>query len=723
MSGLRAFITGTGIISAAGTGWQANLGMLSSKQIHLRPLSIFPVKNPPLLAGEIQARPEQGGMPATHALALAACEEALASDSSKGRGPIDAVLVGTTTGGMPASEMLLARNESDPNAYIYHGAGTVAELLAKRLGCHGLTLTICNACSSSASIMKLALELVRSGWARRVLACGVDALTRLTFHGFRLLQLIDAQGARPFDANRAGMCLGEAASAFVIQAGHEPPPKALAEIRGGGLSCDAYHPVAPHPEGEGAAQAMLQALADAGGLDPGDIDYINMHGTGTRDNDASEAMAVNRIFNGAPPPLSSSKGCLGHTLGAAGALEAAICVMAMQESVLPPNWGLQHPDPELGLSPLLEPTPAKTQLTLSNSIGFGGNNASLVLGSPALDAPSINSTNAGWLEVLASSCLTGSGDSQATWETFSQGRPCIGTLPNQEVSKNLLPRLVRRWKRLPRLALALAMDALEQCSNRVQPEAILFATGLGALSETHDFLKQLFDSDWALSSPINFMGSVHNAPAGHLAEFFIAKGANLTFSGQDHSFEQSVLSAWLLAKSQDQPFLLVGADEAHPHLTPLLNPPANNNGVLNDGGGALILRRTEKKHGLCLRPLFFKGPAEGTEETQALAELIRTKGRDYGAIMVGIPANQRALGQAQLKALPSNLRAACPIIDYRRLLGDHHTVSAVAASLACGLAKEGRVPAGLTGGEDQPLNGRPILLLTLGEYVVATELF
>jgi len=180
MSVARAFITGAGVISAAGKGWQANLRALSSKQTYLHPLSVFPVKNPPPLAGEIQSRPEQVGMSATHALALAACEEALASYSSKGSGPIDAILVGTTTGGMPASEMLLAQRVSDPEAYLYHGAGTVAELLAKRLGCHGLTLTVCNACSSSASIMKLGLELIRSGWAHRVLACGVDALARLS---------------------------------------------------------------------------------------------------------------------------------------------------------------------------------------------------------------------------------------------------------------------------------------------------------------------------------------------------------------------------------------------------------------------------------------------------------------------------------------------------------------------------------------------------------------
>jgi 3-oxoacyl-(acyl-carrier-protein) synthase len=723
MSGMRAFITGTGIISAVGTGWQANLHGIKSKKINLRPLSAFPVKAPAPLSGEIQSWPDRDNLPATHVLALAACQEALESDVSGDDGPVDAVLVGTTTGGMPTSEMLLSQNVTDPAAYLLHGAGTVAELLAKRLGCHGLTLTVCNACSSSTSIMKLGLELIRSGWARRVLTCGVDALTRLTFHGFRLLQLIDPEGARPFDANRAGMCLGEAAAAFVISAGQAPPPGALAEIRGGGLSCDAYHPVAPHPEGEGAAQAMLLALADAGMLKPGDIDYINMHGTGTRDNDASEATAVKRVFNGSPPALSSSKGCLGHTLGAAGALEAAICVMAMSEGILPPNWGLQEPDPDLGLTPLLEPTPARARLVLSNSIGFGGNNASLVLGSPGLEAPNTSAGKKGWLEVLAASCITGAGNLEATWDAFSRGKSCRGALSTQAISEKLAPRLVRRWKRLPRLALALALDALDQRSEEIKLDAILFSTGLGALSETHDFLKQLFESDWSLSSPIDFMGSVHNAPAGHVAQYFKAQGANLTFSGQDLSFEQSVLSAWLLAQSDDKPYLLIGADEAHPELTPIFNPAAHNGGVPDDGGGALLLRRTKTKNGLCLRPLFFEGPAESAAEAQGLAELIEDYGRDYGAIMAGIPADQRTLGEAQLQTLLSGLKTACPVIDYRRLLGDHHTVAAVAFSLACRMAEQSQVPAGLTGGQTEPLQGRPILLITLGQYVAANELF
>ncbi len=721
----RAFITGAGVISAAGTGWQANLFALSSEQRYLRPLTIFPSKNPPPLAGMIQSRPAQDELPATHRMAIAACQEALASGCNQEHhgASLDAVVVGTTTGGMAKSEMLLAEGESDPVAYIWHGAGTVAEVLAKRFACKGLTLTICNACSSSAIALKVCLELIRSGWAQRVLVCGVDALTRLTFHGFRLLQLIDAQGARPLDKNRGGMSLGEAAAAFLVSAGQEPPPGALAEIRGGGMTCDAYHPVAPHPQGEGAARAMLEALADAGHLQPNQIDYINLHGTGTRDNDASEAVAVKQVFGASPPPLSSSKGALGHTLGAAGALEAALCVMAIQEGIIPPNWGLKELDPNLGLTPVTKAISAPVNLALSNSIGFGGSNASIVIGSVELNAPDRNNNYKGWLEVQAASCLSGRGGTQATWEAFSQGKSCQGAFFNDTLSENLPPRLVRRWKRLPRLALALLKEAQALSPNDVHPDQVFFATGLGALSETYDFLQQLFDSDYALSSPIDFTGSVHNAPAGHVGQYLQAKGANLTFSGQDYSFEQALFATHILANSSERQLLLLGADEGHQRLTPLLDPPAVTDEGTNDGGGALILRPIQKKTGHCLRPLFYQGPCYNTAQADLLIQLLSSNNHHYGAIMAGIPATQHALGVAQLEAIVPGLSHKRPVIDYRALLGEHHTVAATATGLAFRLVQEGCVPAALAGGEAKPLEGRPLLLLALGEYIVASELY
>ncbi len=185
--------------------------------------------------------------PRTHGLALIAAREAMAGVA----GPPDAIVVGVTTGGMPASEPLLKSGAADPGMYSLHGAGTVAHYVAEALGCQGPVLTVSTACSSSMAALKLAVELLRSGRARRVLAGGADGLCRLTYYGFHSLQLVDPAGARPFDKDRRGMSLGEGAAMLFLEAAAEPPAGALAEVLGVGLSCDAYHPAAPHPDGDG----------------------------------------------------------------------------------------------------------------------------------------------------------------------------------------------------------------------------------------------------------------------------------------------------------------------------------------------------------------------------------------------------------------------------------------------------------------------------------------
>ena len=175
------------------------------------------------------------------------------------------------------------------------------------------------------------------------------------------------------------MSVAEGAALLLLAA--DEPDQALAEILGAGMSCDAYHPAAPHPQGEGALAAMQAALSDAG-LTPADIDYVNLHGTGTRDNDQAEARALAALFGSKMPRLSSIKGASGHSLAAAGAIEAVVSAISISEGLIPANTGCRHPDPGLKLDPVLQPIQKKVDTVLSNSFGFGGNNASLVLCSP-----------------------------------------------------------------------------------------------------------------------------------------------------------------------------------------------------------------------------------------------------------------------------------------------------------------------------------------------------
>src|SRR5258706_10509227 len=221
-----------------------------------------------------------------------------------------------------------------------------------------------------------------------MLAGGADCLSRMTWGGFHSLLLVDASGCRPFDAHRAGMSLGEGAAVLVLEAEETARQRGaalLARLSGWGASCDAYHITAPHPEGAGALAAMQAALHRAG-LTPPSIDYVNAHGTGTRDNDLAETKALKKLFGNRVPPFSSTKRIFGHALAASGAVEAVVCVEALRRQQLPPNPGFTTPDLSIGLEPIAAMRPAKLTHAMSNSFGFGGNNCVLIFSRPETPA-------------------------------------------------------------------------------------------------------------------------------------------------------------------------------------------------------------------------------------------------------------------------------------------------------------------------------------------------
>jgi len=367
-----------GIISSLGQGVDCHIDALKKNCSGIKPLTLFtPSPGNVFPVGEIPNFKQTLNVPRTHEIALLAAQEALSTTHVVP----DSIILGTTTGGMPLTEELLKKNEKDADQYKYHSTSSVAEFLADVLRCKGLVITITTACSSGAVAIKLASELLSCGKANCVLAGGADALCRLTYYGFNSLQLIDPSGARPLDRDRKGMTVAEGSAMLILEAGGSPPDNAIAEICGGGLSCDAYHPAAPHPEGKGALAAIKKALQDAG-ISPSDVGYINLHGTGTRDNDLAEAKAIHSIFSKHIPPVSSVKGATGHSLGASGAIESIICAAAIRDGLIPANTGCTHPDPELNLNPVLAPLDQKVDAVLSNSFGFGGNNACLVLAHP-----------------------------------------------------------------------------------------------------------------------------------------------------------------------------------------------------------------------------------------------------------------------------------------------------------------------------------------------------
>lgn len=391
---IHVAITGCGAVTAAG-GLVADLWeAVENDRSALRRLTLF--ESPRCghaLVGEVTGDPAAhsglGGGSRTDHLAVWAARQAFQaaglSDVVKERPERVGVVLGTTTGGMIDAEVflerLMAAGTLDVRQLKYHLCANPCNAISAALGIRGPRATVSDACASGASAIATACEMLLACEADVILAGGADSLTRLTVNGFMSLLNVDPNGCKPFDAERKGMSLGEGAGVLVLER-EEHARRRNAEIEGfvsgWGGSCDAYHATRPSPDGAGAVSAMKIAL-DQAGISPGDVDYINAHGTGTRENDASEARAIKDLFEKRVPPVSSTKGYIGHTLAAAGAIEAVICVEAIKHGLVPGNVGFTTADPELGLTPVRKTTESTLRITITNSLGFGGTNASLVI--------------------------------------------------------------------------------------------------------------------------------------------------------------------------------------------------------------------------------------------------------------------------------------------------------------------------------------------------------
>jgi 3-oxoacyl-[acyl-carrier-protein] synthase-1/3-oxoacyl-[acyl-carrier-protein] synthase II len=637
----------------------------------------------------------------------------------------DAIVIGVTTGGILTTEENLKSGRKDPAAYRYHSVGSVAAYLAAALNCSGLLITVSTACSSGTVALKVAESLLRTGRAGCVLAGGADSLCRMTYFGFNALQLIDPAGARPLDRHRNGMSISEGAAMFCVESRRNVPDDALAEVLGAGLSCDAYHPAAPHPDGRGGAAAMAAAMK-AAGIRSDQIDYINLHGTGTIHNDLSEATAIHTLFGDRKPPLSSVKGAFGHSLAAAGAIEAAVCTLSLQKKLIPANTGCQTPDPALKLDPVRRVVEADVKTVLSNSFGFGGNNAAVVLGHPAVSSPVRPPAAYAPLAVTGSACFTGAGDLSQTLKALSQGADCRGTLSAAEVSRGLSPNAVRRLQRLPRMALSLAAGAHASTEPADVPDTVVFATGWGPLSETAGILDHVTNSCEELTSPTSFVGSVHNSPAGQIAIHFQATGPNIAVAGDDSAFEQAVITAQLLAAdmSDKQTLLVVGADEYHEALSPLFDPSVALDDRRSDGGGAIFVRKNDRDADVTINAVFYRQARQDRDVMLALLEAIggrRRMHRCFGVLLAGIPLAQRREGQHQLAEIES-LADGIPVVPYRKWVGEHASASAVATVLATEFVRSGELPPDFCGGRTGNLEGKGALVLGLGHTVTAMEI-
>ncbi|HOS03264.1 MAG TPA: beta-ketoacyl-[acyl-carrier-protein] synthase family protein [Candidatus Hydrogenedentes bacterium] len=393
MTERRVVITGMGIVSALGWTLEETWFALRDERSGLRQLSLFRLDDrPALLVGEVKEDPAaRSGLrlgSRTEHLAVCAARQAfehagLSSLPLEARRSIG-VALGVCTGGMLDSEEYVAQTlcEIDPGLELLrrHECSCATNAIAEALSLGGPCSTVSVACTSGAAAISVARDMIASGEADMMLAGGADSLTRLTVCGFLSLLVVAPDGCKPFDARRAGMCLGEGAGILALESeahAQARGARALARLCGAANTCDAHHCTAPAPGGAGIVRAMQTALAEAG-LSPEDVDYVNAHGTGTIDNDIAEGKALTEVFSPRFPWISSTKRFFGHTLAAAGAIEAIVAILALRRQYVPANLGLEVADPSLPFTPCLHTTPAALRVVMSNSLGFGGSNASLV---------------------------------------------------------------------------------------------------------------------------------------------------------------------------------------------------------------------------------------------------------------------------------------------------------------------------------------------------------
>ncbi|MCC6215975.1 MAG: hypothetical protein IT376_14005 [Polyangiaceae bacterium] len=552
MSGRRVAVTGVGAITAlGGTATETFRALVEGRR------GIGPVRwreggdHRTRVAAEVAAVPDGGGLgPAPRSrcerLAIAAAREAVAV-SGVSPGGVGGVVVGTTTGGMREAERALARlarGDAPPDlgeALLGYPLSATAEAVARAVAPGAVARTVTSACSSAAAAIALGSAAIERGLVRAVLVGGVDALCHLTWVGFDALGALDPEGCRPFDRRRAGLSIGEGAAFLVLEREADAAARGArvwAWLAGWALGAEAFHPTQPEPSGARPAAAVRAALERAG-LAPSAIDWVNAHGTGTPQNDAMEAAALRLALGEAAATVrvSSCKGQLGHTLGAAGAVAAVVSVLALVERWLPATGGLTEPDPALGLRHVAPPAErVDARVVLSTSFGVGGAVAARLF--EHAEAPP-RASAAGGGPAPATLCVTAA---------------VASARDGGAARRALEPRRTRRFDGASMALTAVCADALATAGVAARGVGLVAGNGLGALGRAAAFLARVDQSGPRFAPPAEFPQIVPFATVGNASIYLGLEGPVVGVADLETSAEAAlaVVAAWI---DDETPFL------------------------------------------------------------------------------------------------------------------------------------------------------------------------
>ena len=562
-------VAGYGIICAIGNDASAVLESLKAGRTGIGPMHYLQSVHKELPVGEVKlsnadmlrmlGQDETTIISRTVLMGAIAIRQALEQAGIATEGKRVIVINGTTVGGMDVTEHFF-RQMSEGNDLLpllkKHDCGSSTRQMADLAGLADAEVcTVSTACSSAVNAIILGSEMLKAGEADIVIAGGTEALSLFHLNGFNSLMILDKEQCRPFDKSRAGLNLGEGAAFLVLTRSlvKSEELSVKAYIRGYGNRCDAFHQTASSEDGEGAYLAMCDALQMAG-LKPEDIHYINAHGTGTPNNDASESAAIRRVFGEEIPPVSSTKGFTGHTTSASGAIETVICILALRHQFLPANLGWKEQDEACirpyGNSKLIN-SKFKTGIctsVLCNSFGFGGNDSALVI----------------------SSVPTGSSPEESRFKSEQLAEATIlsadGELDGQALRQYISAGEARRMSLLMKASTLSSMQALREAGIEC-PDAIITATAYGMLETSEKFLNDMLEQGEETLSPTLFMQSTHNTLSSAIAIRLKCRGYNMTYSQGSDSLRWALRDAKRLIATGKARTVLVGLhDEATPTL-------------------------------------------------------------------------------------------------------------------------------------------------------------
>jgi 3-oxoacyl-(acyl-carrier-protein) synthase len=552
-------VTGLGIICAIGNDADAVLDSLRKKESGVGPMKYLQSKHSYLPVGEVKLSndemkdilgiKDESPMSRTTLMGAIAIRQALEHAGltvEELNGRRVALISGTTVGGMDLTENYYEQMKTD-DSLLYlpksNECGKSTEEMAEIIGLSNAeTCTISTACSSALNSIILGSEMLKRDEVDVVIAGGSEALSRFHLNGFNTLMILDKEQCRPFDDTRAGLNLGEGAAFVVLE---KNSSKGLAYIAGYGNRCDAFHQTATSENGEGAYLAMKEALEMAQ-LKPGDIQYVNAHGTGTPNNDITESQSLIRIFGDDMPEISSTKAFTGHTTSASGSIETVICILAMQNDFTPANLGWQNRI-EGGIVPTLGNDGVVLENVICNSFGFGGNDSSMVI-SKSEPVPYSQPVSDISYKIVAEEVVT---DQEAL----------------KELREFVSPMESRRMGKLMKAAHLTSLRAMKNAGIDC-PDAIITATSRGMLEISLQFLDDITAFDEELLKPTLFMQSTHNTLSSAIAIRTKCHGYNTTYSHGDDSFKWAMRDAERLIQTGKASSVLVGCfDESTPSFS------------------------------------------------------------------------------------------------------------------------------------------------------------